>query len=83
MAALLPLAVIAAHYDKTPKTFRKHARELGIPYQKLGRSIYFDPSVVSAYLTITEKEETPKVKLLPVRPAKQSNVVSVKFAEAR
>jgi hypothetical protein len=79
----LTLSQMAERYNKTAKTFRKHVIDLGIPHERLGRSMYFDPNVVSAYLLVTEKEEKPKVKLLPVRQAKRNNVVSMKFAEAR
>lgn len=53
MAEKLGLAEIAAKYNKTPKTFSKYVKKLGIPHEALGRFMYFDPDEVAIHLRVT------------------------------
>ena len=46
----LTLAETAAHFRKSPKTFSRYVRKLGIPHVALGQSMLFDLPVVEAYL---------------------------------
>ena len=75
----LTLAEIAARYRKTPKTFARHVKRLGIPHEMLGRSMLFDPVTVAAHLVAITVDETKVVKF-PATVRKSQ--VKSKFAEA-
>lgn len=76
---MLTLSEMAVRYKRTPKTFRKHVLEKGIPYELLGRSMMFDPVAVSNHLKAVREAKSEKAKT--VRHSRRK-VVSNRFAEA-
>lgn len=75
---MLTLSEMAARYKRTPKTFKKHVLQYGIPFELLGRSMMFDPVAVSNHLKAVREAE-PKGKVLRFSRKK---VVGNRFAEA-
>lgn len=84
MAEKLGLAEIAAKYNKTPKTFSKYVKKLGIPHEALGRFMYFNEGKVEAYLESLRAQPTVINFRLPVKQKRLKVVGTVKskFAEA-
>lgn len=76
---MLTLAQMASKYNRTPKTFKKHVLEKGIPYELLGRSMMFDPVAVSNHLKAVREAKSEKSRT--VRHSRKK-VVSNRFAEA-
>lgn len=59
----LTLQEIAAKYRKTPKTFSRYVRDLGIPHERIGRSMVFDEATVAMFLSTVEvKQNVVKFK---------------------
>ena len=74
----LTLAETAAHFRKSPKTFSRYVRKLGIPHVALGQSMLFELPVVEAYLAAAT---LPPV-VVEFRPMVRKKAMSNKLAEA-
>jgi hypothetical protein len=81
---LLTLKQIAKKYQRQPRTFKKHADELGVPRQTVGRDTLWDPAVVAAYFAtrpIPKKEMQLNVVAFKA-PKRRNKIAGGKFAEA-
>lgn len=72
----MTLNKMAASYGKSPKTFSRIATRLGIPFEQLGSTKYFDPAEVSLYLRQVPVSDNV-VKLKP----RKTKRTSTRFAE--
>lgn len=77
----LTLAEMAAVYNKTPKTFKKHVIATGVPHELVGRSMIFDPARVKAFQESLAVR--PKQNVVELRPkTHKQSIVKSRFAEA-
>jgi hypothetical protein len=67
---------MAAHLNRSPRTFRKYVDEYRIPHIRLGRDLLFDPREVADYLksqsaaAAAAESSTPQIPLAS-RPARK------------
>ena len=65
------LQEMAAKYRRTPKAFSAYVRQIGIPFEQVGRSMLFDPVAVELFLAAQRPEPKPGVVRQFVRRDKQ------------